>query len=148
MPLVKIKPKGQITLPKSVRDSLGLSTGDLIEIDVQNGRGVIVPKRVVTAAPVPKLSEKEQRALGRAKQKIAAINKDMIHSKGLTREEADVAAKAGLIASDQKWFWLEEWQKGEREAERDYKEGRFKEFDNAEAFLKHLDSLKSRKAKV
>ncbi len=141
MPLVKIKPKGQITLPKSVRDSLGLSTGDLIEIDVQNGRGVIVPKRVVTAAPAPKLSEKEQRSLQRAKQKIAAINEDMIHSKGLTREEADVAAKVGIIDPDQKWFWLEEWQKGEREAERDIKEGRVETFETPEEFRKALQSL-------
>lgn len=93
-------------------------------------------------APVPKLSEKEQRALGRAKQKIAAINKDMIHSKGLTREEADVAAKAGLIAPDQKWWWLESWQEGEREAERDIKEGRVSgPFETAQEFLTHLRSL-------
>ncbi len=138
MPLVKIKPKGQITLPKPVRDSLGVSTGDFIEIDVRNGRGVIVPKRVMTAAPAPKLSAQEQRALGRARQKIKTINEDMIHSKGLTREEADVAAKVGLINPDQKWWWLESWQEGEREAERDDREGRYEEFETAEAFLKSL----------
>lgn len=138
MPLVKIKPKGQITLPKPVRDSLGVSTGDLIEIDVRNGRGVIVPKRVMTAAPAPKLSLKEQKQLQSARKKIEAITEDMIHSKGLTQAEADVAAKVGLINPDQKWWWLELWQKGERRAERDDREGRYEEFETAEAFLKSL----------
>jgi AbrB family looped-hinge helix DNA binding protein len=147
MPLVKIKTKGQITLPKQVRDALGLSDGDLIEVDVRNGRGVILPKQSV-AAPASKLSPKEQQTLRRARKRIAAINEDMIHSRGLTREEADAAAKAGLIDPDQIWFWLEGWQKGERKAERDDQEGRFKEFSSAEAFLQHLDSLKSRKAKA
>jgi AbrB family looped-hinge helix DNA binding protein len=138
MPLVKIKTKGQITLPKQVRDSLGLSEGDLIEVDVRNGRGVILPKRGA-AVTAPKLSPREQQALRRAKKKIAAINEDMIHSRGLTREEADMAAKAGLIDPDQTWFWLEEWQKGERQAERDIKAGRTSgPFTTAKELIAHL----------
>lgn len=144
MSLVKIKPKGQITLPKPVRDTLGLSTGDLIEIDVQNGRGVIVPKRVVTAAPAPKLSLKEQKLLQSARKKIETINADPIHSKGLTESEADIAAKVGLIDPDQKWFWLEAWQKGERQAERDEQEGRVsKPIGTVEELREHLRGLRA-----
>lgn len=138
MPLVKVKPKGQITIPKKVRDGLGLAEGDLIEIDVQNGKGVILPRRVVAAAPAPRLSPKEQQLLARAKKKIDAINEDTLHSKGLTREEAEIAAKAGLIDPDQTWFWLENWQKGIRTAERDLQEGRSTVYDSPEAFLKSL----------
>ena len=138
MPLVKIKTKGQITLPKKVRDGLGLVEGDLVEIDVQNGKGIIQPRRVVPAAPVPKLSAKEQRLLEQAQKKIETINEDVLHSKGLTRAEAEVAAKAGLIAQDQLWFWLEGWQKHYRAAEGDDREGRVEEFDSPEAFLNSL----------
>ena len=138
MPLVKIKPKGQITLPKKVRDDLGLIEGDLIEIDVQNGQGVIQPRRVVPAAPVPKLSAKEQRLLKQAQKKIDTINDDVLHSKGLTRAEAEVAAKADLIAPDQIWFWLEGWQKRLRLAEQDLQEGRSTTYDTPEDFLESL----------
>ena len=138
MPLVKIKTKGQITIPKKVRDGLGLAEGDLIEIDVENGMGVMLPRRVVAAAPVPKLSPKEQQLLARAKKKVDIINEDVLHSKGLTREEAKAAAKAGLTAPDQRWFWLEGWQQGIRAAERDLQEGRSTAYDNPEAFLKAL----------
>ena len=140
MPLAKMKPKGQITIPKPVRDQLGLSEGDLVEIEVEGGRGIIMPQRVVPAAPAPKLSPKEQRALTRAKKKIAAINEDMVNSRGLTDDEANVAAKAGLIAEDQRWWWTEEWQEGEREVERNYKKGDFEVFDSAEDFLATLKS--------
>lgn len=138
MPLVKVKTKGQITLPHQVRKRLGLSEGDLIEIDIENGHGVIIPQRLVPAAPAPKLSAKEQRTLETAKKKITAIQKDLKRSKGLRREEAAVAAKVGLIARDQQWWWLESWQEGEREAQRDIDAGRVTTYDSPEAFLKSL----------
>ena len=141
MPLAKMKPKGQITIPKPVRDQLGLSEGDLVEIDVEGGRGIIIPQRVVAAAPAPRLSAKEQRALARATKKIAAVNEDMVNSRGLTEDEAGVAAKAGLIAEDQRWWWLENWQKGEREAERDIRAGRVQTFKTPEEIRNALQAL-------
>ncbi|MCK4618216.1 hypothetical protein KAT45_04845, partial [Candidatus Aerophobetes bacterium] len=59
--------------------------------------------------------KKEQEILSRAKKKIGQIQKDILHSQGLTKEEAKVASKVGLIDPDQAWWWVEEWQKGERE---------------------------------
>ncbi len=52
-----------------------------------------------------------------AQKKIRAINEDIAHSKGLSPVEVEVAAKVGLIDAEQKYWWREEWQKGEREAE-------------------------------
>ena len=43
-----------------------------------------------------------------------------------------------LIDKSQAWFWTEEWQKGEREADEDIAAGRVKEFDNIEDALKYL----------
>lgn len=62
----------------------------------------------------PELSKREQRILARAKDKIKTVNEDMLNSKGLTEAEANAAAKAGLIDPEQKYWWLESWQKGER----------------------------------
>lgn len=141
MPLAKLKPKGQITIPKPVRDQLGLAEGDLVEIAVQGGRGIIMPQRVVAAAPAPKLAAKEQQALTRARKKIVAINEDMVTSRGLTEAEANVAVKAGLIAEDQRWWWLESWQHGEREAESDIRAGRVETFNSSEEFRNALPAL-------
>ncbi|MDZ4221503.1 MAG: AbrB/MazE/SpoVT family DNA-binding domain-containing protein [Patescibacteria group bacterium] len=140
-PLTRLKQKGQITLPKRVRDRLGLSEGDFLEIDVEGGRGSIMPRRVVSAAPSPGLSAKEQQALLRAQKKIAAINADWVNSRGLTEEEVHAASKAGLIAEDQRWWWLESWQEGEREVEADFKAGRVEVFNSPEEFRKALNTL-------
>lgn len=53
------------------------------------------------------------------------------------------------IPKDQAWFWTEEWQKEEREADEDIKAGRVKSFDNAEDLLKslHEDSEELNKGK-
>jgi len=58
------------------------------------------------------------------RQKIEAIQQDLSQAVGLTQEEAEIAAEVGLIANEQKWWWTEAWQEGEREAEEDIKAGR------------------------
>jgi AbrB family looped-hinge helix DNA binding protein len=47
MPTTKVTRHGQITLPASVRERLGIEEGDLIEIDVEDERAVLIPKRLV-----------------------------------------------------------------------------------------------------
>jgi AbrB family looped-hinge helix DNA binding protein len=144
MPLVKIGPKHQVTIPKEVFESLQLSAGDLLEMRAQNGKGVLIPKRVVERTLVPKLSSKEQALLSSAKKKIAAINRNIRTAKGLTEAETKVAAKVGLIDPDQRWWWREEWQKGEREADDDLINGRVsKPFHSADELIGHLRSLKA-----
>lgn len=141
MPFVKIGPKHQITIPKQIFSSLQLKAGDIIELMIQGGRAVLVPKQITEKPPVPKLSEREQALLNSAKVKIAAINKGMLDSNGLTQAEADVAAKVGLIDPEQKWWWTEEWQKGERQAEADIKAGRISgPFESAAELIQDLES--------
>lgn len=138
MPLTKISTKHQVTIPKQVFEEIGLQIGDLVEVVADKGRVSLIPQRMVARAPAVRLSKKDQALLLAAKQKIQAINEDLLNSTGLTRPEADVAAKAGLIDPGQKYWWLEEWQTGEREAERDDREGRYEEYDSPAAFLKSL----------
>ncbi len=135
MPHSKITSSHRITIPKPVFEKLGLKVGDMIEVIEENGKVVLIPQQM---SP-PELSKKEQRILARAKDKIKTINEDLLNSKGLTEVEANVAAKAGLIDPEQKYWWLESWQKGEREAERDEREGQSSSaFETAEGLLAHL----------
>ena len=128
MPIVKIGPKHQVTIPKEVFDQLHLKPGDFLEAVTQGGRIIMVPRQLAAKAPVPSLTKKEQEILLRTKEKIEQIQKDILHSQGLTKEEAKVACKVGLIDPDQAWWWTEDWQKKEREAEKDAKEGKVKRF--------------------
>ena len=137
MPHSKITSSHRITIPKPVFEKLGLKVGDVIEVIEENGKVVLIPQQMVYNPP--KLSKREQRILARAKDKIKTINEDMLNSKGLTEAEANVAIRAGLIDPEQKYWWLESWQKGEREAERDEREGRSSgAFETAEGLLIHL----------
>lgn len=43
------------------------------------------------------------------------------------------------IEKDQAWFWTQEWQQGEEEAQRDIKQGNVKSFDTVEALFDDLD---------
>jgi len=47
MPTRKVTRHGQITLPSSVRERLGIEEGDLVEIEVVDERAVLVPKKLV-----------------------------------------------------------------------------------------------------
>jgi AbrB family looped-hinge helix DNA binding protein len=139
MPLTKVGPRHQITIPLAVRKKVGIEAGDLLEVMAEKGKVVLLPKQMVARAPTPKLSAQEQRLLPSVRKKIGAINRDMLNSKGLTRAEADVAAKVGLIDAGQQYWWLEEWQKGEREAEKDEREGRLSgPFEAANELIAHL----------
>jgi len=66
----------------------------------------------------------QQTTLEKAKAKMGRIKQDMVHSKGLSEKEIAVAVKVGLIDPDQTWWWTEEWQKGEREAQKEINEGK------------------------
>ena len=43
----KVTRNGQITLPAAIRNLLGIEEGDLIEIQIIDGKAVLSPKRLV-----------------------------------------------------------------------------------------------------
>lgn len=47
MPIVKLMQHGQITIPKKIRELLGLKEGDLADAELKGERIVITPKRLV-----------------------------------------------------------------------------------------------------
>jgi len=142
MPTTRVSPKHQITIPKPVFDEVQLEVGDILEARVHNGKIVLTPKRQTPKAPAVELTPAEQKILARAQAKIAQINNDILHSKGLTLKETEVAAKAGLIDEDQRYFWTEEWQKGDRAAERDIRAGRlYGPYETADELIADLHRL-------
>ncbi len=138
MSTTTVGPKHQVTIPREAFEKLHLAVGDILEAQAVKGKLVLLPKKLIEKAPVPKLSPRQQRTLLRARRKILRIRKDLARARGLTPEEANVAARVGLIAKDQQWWWTEVWQKGEREAAREIKSGRTKTFGSAKALVQDL----------
>ena len=132
MSTVRIGPSRQVTLPADVLDKLDLGAGDALEAEVRGGKLVLTPKSAGMLAP------EERKLLQQARRKIERIRKDLGRSKGLTPAEADLAARAGLIQKDQRWWWTEAWQGGERQVEQDLKAGRVKVFESANDLLQDL----------
>jgi len=122
--VVKVRPRRQVTIPKEVFNKLQLEEGDFIEAKAEDQKIILVPQKLVTKSGVIPLSKEEQKILKKTQAKIQKIKQDMSHSKGLSEEEIAVAVKVGIIDHDQAWWWTEEWQKGEREAQKEITEGK------------------------
>ena len=123
MAAVRIGPKHQVVIPKDVFHAMRLNVGDYLEVGAQGGNIVYSPMQLAPRAPVVRLTKIDQRTLMRANTKIRNIQHSLLRSKGLTTNEVTVAVKVGLIDSDQAYWWTEEWQKGERNAERELRAG-------------------------
>ena len=128
---VRIGPNRQVTIPQNVLKKLEVGVGDSLQADVEKGKLVLTPTSTA-------LAPEEETLLRQAKRKIARIRNDLPRSRGLTCAEADIAVRARLIGSDQRWWWTEGWQAGERQAERDIKAGRAKVYETADQLLKDL----------
>lgn len=143
MSVVRIRPRRQVTIPKEVFEKLHLEVGDFVETKAEGGKIIMIPKKLAPKGEVVPLTEEEQKMLLRAKEKIESIQRDILRSQGLSQEEIEVAVKVGLIPRDQAWWWTEEWQKGERAAEREIREGKVRgPFENIEEFKSWLKSRK------
>lgn len=140
IPLRKVRKFYQVSLPARLSKKLGIAEGDYVEMQETRDGILVKPVAVTERVPAARLTLKEQQLLLKTKDKIARIKKDLASAKGLTEEEARVAAKTGLIDSEQAWWWLESWQKGEREAEKALKAKKVKEFDNVEDLIRDLRS--------
>ena len=139
MPRVKLGARRQVTIPAATVKRLGLKVGEELEL-VETDEGILMKPASAAKPPVgARLTPGEQQLLDQAQAKIAEINTDITTATGLTKDEARVAAKAGLIDSDQTWWWLESWQQREREAERDIRAGNvIGPFDSPEGAIRAL----------
>ena len=84
MALVKLKQKGQLTLPVTVRRALSLGQGDLLEATVEDGKVVLYPKAAV---------DRDRRAaaerfLNRAAENTAGVEAQL-EAEGKTWDDLD-----------------------------------------------------------
>jgi len=125
-----------------------LKEGDIFTIRIVSGSIILTPEKLKNGKKLQKKrngyssrnhARREQVLLESAKKKIAAINRNLRTVRGLTEAETKAAAQAGLIDQDQRWWWTEEWQKGERKAQRNIETGRVsKVYDNPDEALQAL----------
>jgi AbrB family looped-hinge helix DNA binding protein len=47
MSLVKVKSKGEVTLPSALRERAGLNVGDLLEANFEKGKITLTPKSLI-----------------------------------------------------------------------------------------------------
>lgn len=140
VPLRKVRKFFQVSLPAQLSRKFGIAEGEYVEMQ-ETDEGILVkPVTVTERVPIVRLNPREQELLISAKKKIAKINTHLATAQGLIEAEAKVAAKVGLIDTEQIWWWLESWQKGEREAEKDLKAGKVRKFDGVEDLLGDLRS--------
>ena len=47
MSIIKVKTKGQVTLPSSVRQRIGLKVGDLLKVNEDQGNIILTPQTII-----------------------------------------------------------------------------------------------------
>jgi antitoxin component of MazEF toxin-antitoxin module len=110
-----------IPISAKMLKQLGLKEGDKVEtrLKVKTKELIITPKKNGIS--------------------LRTIKRKMKEHTGLTREEMEIAAEAGLIRRDQFYHWTPESQQELKEIEADYDAGKFKRFTSLEALFKDLD---------
>jgi AbrB family looped-hinge helix DNA binding protein len=68
----KVTRHGQITLPASVRKELGIEEGDLVEIEVEDERAILMPKKLVNKSQAYFWTKKWQEGEREADEDIKA----------------------------------------------------------------------------
>jgi AbrB family looped-hinge helix DNA binding protein len=102
MPYVKIKTKGQVTIPAEFRRDLGLAEGDLLEAVVDRGGILLKPKTVVDrydeqwAKRVLKEAKEEAKLIPKTREeedaeerRLLALGARQAKKLGITEEEVD-----------------------------------------------------------
>lgn len=72
MTLMRIRPKGQLTLPDSIRRQVHLEEGDYLEVAVEEGAIVMRPKKLIDADQAWFWTDAWQRGEREASDDIAA----------------------------------------------------------------------------
>lgn len=81
----------------------------------------------------------QMRSLARQVQLASAARQSLEVPADLVDVLAEYLRETMAVVEDQTWFWAEEWQAGEREAEADVAAGRVQVFGSMEDLLADLE---------
>jgi len=70
MPVVKVGRSRQVVIPKEIWDQLGLEAGDYFEVEVEEGRIVFVPKKLLSKEELWYWSKEGQTEINQALKEI------------------------------------------------------------------------------
>lgn len=70
----------------------------------------------------------------------STLKKRYIPSASVKKEMINIDGESIVINPNQKWFWSDEWQAGEKKADDDIKNGRIHHFNNSKEALQFLES--------
>jgi antitoxin MazE len=86
-----------------------------------------------------KISSKRQISIPKTIMEVLDLKTgDEVEFEVKNRKVHLVPVKTVKVPRDQAWFWTEEWQEKEKEADQDLKAGRFREFNSLDDLLSDL----------
>lgn len=100
MPYVKVKTKGQVTIPAEFRRNLRLEEGDLLEVVVERGRIILKPKTVVDRYDERWAKSVLKEAKEEAKRNPKTAEEENAEERRLLALGARQAKKVGIKAQD------------------------------------------------
>ena len=134
MPLSKIGERHQVVIPKEIFEKLKLKPGEYLDVQFKDQTVVMKPTKITLRNT--KISPKEiYRNIKRVwlKKGWAKADDPDLDEKIAERVKA-------VIQKDQEWFWTDEWQDEEREADEDAKKRGSKTFRDVEDLIRELNS--------
>jgi len=108
----EIKDGFQLVFPKEVMGQLGLKDKDKVEFEIKED-GILLKAK-------------------HRSESLEEIKRKMQKRAGLTKDEMEIAAQAGLIRRDQFSYWTAEIQERLKRAEEDFDAGRTTRVKNVE----------------
>lgn len=85
-----VRDKGIVTIPKGIRDRLGIRPGDHFEVEIEDGRIVLLPQRMIDASQTWFWTEEWQAGERRASEEYAEGH----GRRGLSAEDALLELKS------------------------------------------------------
>jgi len=126
----EIKDGFQLVFPKEVMGQLGFKDKDKVEFEIKED-GIFLKAKHPQANQVGEAAFQNDT--------LEEIKRKMQKRVGLTKDEMEIAAQAGLIRRDQFSYWTAEIQERLKGAEEDFEAGRTTRVKNVEELSAYIE---------
>ena len=96
MPFVKLKDRGQMTLPQELRRQFNLSTGDVLEVRAKGATIVLTPKAIIDKQEEQAIIRLFQQVQEQERKNPTSVEEFMKEVRRLSRSLAQKAKELGL----------------------------------------------------